>query len=316
MRRLAVIVLILVVAALVLPPLLAEPLGLEPDPRDRPTLGSGVNLADGRVLNVLEWGEGEPVILVHGLPGNATEMAALGEAIAAAGPYRAIAYDRVGYGHSSREPAAEAPYTFDSNAAELAGLMDALGIEQAVLVGWSYGGGVVMRFAEAAPERVSHLVLVASVGPEADPGRSSPLAERVLMSPLGEWAMDWVAAVPPLADRMARVSLTNAFAREEAIPDGWVETTRAALAMEGTVTTWRLETERMDRSVLRPGTIHVPTLVIQGADDYLVPYTTGEALHAALPDSRFVPVLSGSHMIPVTHAGEIASEIHEAVGAY
>ncbi|MGH0035576.1 MAG: alpha/beta fold hydrolase [Myxococcota bacterium] len=316
MRRLGLVLILALVAVLLLPPWLAGPLGWEPDPRHRPELGRSVVLADGRFLNVIEKGSGTPVILVHGLPSNASELAPLGDAIAAAGPYRVIAYDRVGYGHSTREAAAEAPYTFESNARELAALMDALGISQAVLVGWSYGGGIVMRLAADAPERASHLVLIASVGTDVDPGREHPLAERILVSPVGEWAMNWVGSIPPLADGLARQALAGAFAREEAIPDGWIEASRASLAMPGTLETWRLETRRMDRTRLHPERIDTPALVIQGADDYSVPYTTGEALHAALPNSRFEPVLSGSHMIPVTHAETLAARLHELVGAY
>lgn len=316
MRRLAWFLLAVIVAALVLPPWLAGPLGWEPDPGARPEVGRAVALPDGRLLNVIDEGSGTPVVLVHGLPSNATEMSALQDALVAVGPYRVIAYDRAGYGHSTREPAADAPYTFRSNARELEGLLDALGLPEAVLVGWSYGGGVVLRMAETSPERASRLVLLASVGAEAEPGREEPVAEQILLSSVGSWAMRWVGSVPPLADALTRQALTEAFAREEAIPPGWIERTRAALAMPGTVTTWREETRRMDRSKLHPGAVEVKTLVVQGADDYLVPYTTGEALHAALPDSQFEPVLSGSHMIPVTHAEEVARSIHEFVGAY
>jgi pimeloyl-ACP methyl ester carboxylesterase len=316
MRRLVWVLGVALVAAVVLPPWLAGPMGWEPDPRFRPALGRSVALADGRLLNVIEQGEGTPVILVHGLPSNATELAPLADALAAVGPYRVITYDRAGYGHSTREPAAEDPYTFRSNAGDLEALMDALEIDQAVLVGWSYGGGVVQTLAVMAPERVTQLVLVASVGPEVDPSREQPLAEKILVSSVGEAAMSWVGSIPPLADGLTRQGLAAAFAREEAIPDGWLEETRAALAMPGTVETWRLETRRADLSTLHPESITTPTLVIQGADDYLVPYTTGEALHAAIPQSRFAPVLSGSHMIPVTHADVLAREIHESVGAY
>jgi len=317
MRRVVLFALLLLAAVIVLPPRLAGSLGWEPDPRARPPVGRAVTLADGRFLNVIEQGTGEtPIVLVHGLPSNAGDWAPTESALAALGPYRVIAYDRVGYGNSTRVAPGEDAYTFESNARDLRELLDALEIGSAVLVGWSYGGGVVQTLAVESPERASHVVLVASVGPPADLPPEPELAERLLVSPLGEPILKWVGSVPPVARALTRQSLAAAFAGEHAIPDGYVDSTRAALHMPGTLHAWRMETLRMDTSALHPESITVPSLVIQGADDYLVPYTTGEDLHARIPDSRFTPVLTGSHMIPMTHPGEIAQAIHELVGAY
>jgi pimeloyl-ACP methyl ester carboxylesterase len=55
----------------------------------------------------------------------------------------------------------------------------------------------------------------------------------------------------------------------------------------------------------------MPTLVIQGDEDFLVPYTVGEGLHRRIPGSRFVTVLNGSHMLPVTHPDALVKAIHE-----
>ncbi len=316
MKRLVLFVALILGAVLVLPPLLAGPLGWRPEPLPNHPSARSVGLPDGRALNVVDVGSGVPIVLVHGLPGHVGDWAPQIEALRAAGPYRVIAYDRVGFGHSTRQTEEEAPYTYASNARELLGLLDSLDIERAALVGWSYGGGVVQDFAIRHPDRVSHLVLVASVGPElANAGEPAPIDELVT-SAFGESLMSWVGSVPPLADAMARQNLAIAFARAEAIPTGFVASTRSALAMPGTTHAWRMESRQSDPSGLLPESIQTPTLVIQGADDYLVPYSVGEDLDRRLPRSKLVPVLSGSHMVPVTHPEVLAAAIHDEIGAY
>jgi len=318
MRR-ALIALTLLALAVVAGPLLAsELLGWSPDPSHLPPRHRTIDLPDGRSVHVAETGDpdGVPVVLVHGLPGAIHDWASFPDALAAAGPYRVVAYDRIGYGYSSREASEERGYTYASNAAELRGLLDALGMERAVLVGWSYGGAVVQTAAARHPERASHLVLVGSLGPTFAPAEEGDALGSLLRSPLAEPVLAWVRSVPPLSQATTRAALAESFARERAIPPGWLETTRALLALPGTLHTLVQETRRSDPAALQPARLQVPALVVHGAEDYAVPYSVGEDLHRRLPDSRFVPVLQGSHMLPVTHPAELAEAVHELVGAF
>ncbi|MCZ6781954.1 MAG: alpha/beta hydrolase [Proteobacteria bacterium] len=315
MRRFLLTALVGVLAVGLLPPLAAALFGWGPDPSHLPPHGKTVSIEDGRSLHLKEVGDGTPVVLVHGLPSNAADWVDLPDRLAALGPYRVIAYDRVGYGYSSREEAADGGYTYASNARELAALLDALEIEQAVLVGWSYGGGVVMTLASEAPERVSHLVLVASVGP-AMPDDPQDVADRILASPFAVPLFQWVGSIPPLSRAMTGATLRQAFARERDIPEGFVDYTRALLGLPGTLRAFSLEAQGQDVGSLKPEALHMPSLVIHGADDFLIPYDVAEDLHRRLPSSDFVTVLSGSHMLPVTHADLLAEKIHDLVGAY
>src|SRR5262245_13427849 len=124
-----------------------------------PPRGRAVAIGDGLTLNVEEHGEGTPIVLVHGLPSNIGDWAALPDRLAALG-HHVVVYDRIGYGWSSRAPDGTDAYTLPANSRQLGALLDALGIERATLVGWSYGGGIVQRFAAEHPERVSRLVLL------------------------------------------------------------------------------------------------------------------------------------------------------------
>lgn len=313
MRRLAVSLLVLLLAVVIVPPLVASIFDLGPDPSVRPPRGKAVPIGNGLSLNVVDVGTGPPVVLVHGLPSCASDWAAVPEKLAAKGR-RVIAYDRVGYGYSSRTPATPERYTYESNARDLAALLDTLQIQRAALVGWSYGGAVVQTLALVAPERVSHVVLVAAVGP-AQPEPGGDALGLVLTSPFAGAILKWVASVPPLSRRMTHDNLVQAFARADAIPPGWTEYTRAMLALPGTLDAFALEEQRSRSSNLQPERLQAPALILQGTADNLVPPAVAEDLHRRMARSELVRIPGGSHMLPVTHADLLADRIDAFLSA-
>ena len=314
MRRLLLALVVVLLAAAVGPPIAARLFGWGPDPSLRPPPGRSVAIGNGLSLNVLEVGTGPPVILVHGLPSCAYDWATLPQKLAARG-YHVIAYDRVGYGYSSRPAATADRYTYESNARDLAGLLDALGIQRAALVGWSYGGAVVQTLAADAPERVSQLVLVAAVGPAQPENGDDPLS-LVLASPFGNAILAWVSSVPPLARRMTRENVAQAFSGDQAVPPKWTEYTQAMLALPGTLNSFVLEAQRGVASSLRPQALHVPTLILEGTADRLVPPAVAEDLHRRLAGSELVTIPNASHMLPVTHADLLAERIDTFLRAH
>ncbi len=308
MRRVLLWSVVALVLVAILPPVGRAIFGWGPDESVRAPEGKSVAIGGGLEINLIDVGEGPPVFLVHGLPSCAGDWAGTVAELAAAG-HRVIAYDRIGYGYSSRSEATLDRYTYDSNAHDLLALMDALDIERAALVGWSYGGGVVQLVAQVAPERVSHLVLIGAVGPTLAAEEPEPL-DVIVASPLGSAILSWVASVPPLSRITTHGSLVQAFAREDAIPEGWTEYTRAMLGMPGVLRTFALEMRRNNLSGFRPEEIAVPALVLHGSDDYLVPLSVGEALDRRLPNSTLSVVPEGSHMLPITHPKLVAEQIH------
>jgi non-heme chloroperoxidase len=307
MRRLVLWVAVLLLVVAFGPPLVARLFRLGPDAGLRPPPGKAVSIGHGLHLNVVEVGSGFPIVLVHGLPSCASDWATLPQKLAAKG-YRVIAYDRIGYGYSSRTPHTPDQYTYESNAHDLVALLDALAIERAALVGWSYGGAVVQTLAREAPNRVSHLVLVGAVGP-VQPENGHDALSLVLASPVGSAVLRWVASIPPLARQMTHDSLLQAFTRADAIPPGWTEYTQAMLALPGTFDALVLESQRGHAATLRPQLLRMPALILQGTADQLVPPAVGEDLHRRLAGSQLVMVAGGSHMLPVTHPDLLADHI-------
>lgn len=306
MRRAVIAIGVLALAVAFGPPLAGRFLGWGPDRSTLPPPGRSVAIGDGLALNVVEMGNGTPVVLVHGLPSNIGDWAELPRELAERG-HRALAYDRVGYGWSSRPAEGADAYTYDSNARQLGELLDALGIGSAALVGWSYGGGVVQVFATEHPERVSRLVLVGAVGP-ALAGEGEPI-ERLSRSPIGPPLFAWAMSFAPLARAATRAPLAEAFSGEANVPSGFHDRTIAQLALPGTVTAWIEEGRRSDVSTLHPERVSVPTLVIQGSDDRSVPRAVGEDLARRLPDADLLIIEGGSHMLPVTHGDLLADRI-------
>jgi pimeloyl-ACP methyl ester carboxylesterase len=317
-------ILVLLAAIVFLPPIAADLGGYRADPARVRHDGRQIEIGDGRFLHVVDLepkaakGQGAaPVVLIHGLPGTTTDWAATPDRLVDLG-HRVIVYDRVGYGFSSREPSPEARHTYASNAEDLAALLDALAREgpfaPPVLVGWSYGGGVVQKLVETSPERASAIVLIGSVGPALDDPASRPqpgLVDWIVASPAGVAIFDWLGSVPPLADAVVQGVLVEAFASERAVPAGFLESSRAALELPGTFTAFVAEQRQNDIGSLHPERIDLPALVLHGTEDHLVPYEVGQHLQTQLPRSKFDTVFDGSHMLPVTHPDRVAQAIHD-----
>jgi 2-hydroxymuconate-semialdehyde hydrolase len=300
-RRILLALAALLVAAIALPPLwfavFGEPRPSLPPPDRRVVLPGGVH------VNVLEDGAGPPVVLVHGLPGSAYDWRLTLDAVARRGR-RAIAYDRVGFGHSQARP--DDAFTLERNAEELLALLDALGLRDASVVGWSYGGGVALRAAHRDASRIGRLVLVGSIGPGMD-AREPPPGMALLSS---RPVLAWMRAVPPVG-RAARRAVSDIAFSGQPLPDWWLPSLGANLAQPRTATAWREEGRRMDALAEPPDPagLSLPVLVVHGDDDRLVPVAIGRALAERATPGRLRIVEGGSHMLPVTHPELLAEAI-------
>ena len=121
-----------------------------------------VTTTDKTRLYIKDWGTGSPVILIHGWPLSADSWDDQAMAIAEAG-YRAIAYDRRGFGRSSQPWSG---YDYDTLADDLAAVIEQTGAADATLVGFSMGGGEVARYmSRHGGQSVVKAALISSVLP-------------------------------------------------------------------------------------------------------------------------------------------------------
>jgi pimeloyl-ACP methyl ester carboxylesterase len=130
---------------------------------ERPEIGQSVE-ANGIRTNYLEAGSGdETVLLIHGSGPGVTSYANWRLVMPAlAEHFRVLAPDMVGFGYSDRPAGVD--YGLSTWADQTVGLMDALGIQKAHLVGNSFGGAIALRIAAQHPDRVGKLVLMGSMG--------------------------------------------------------------------------------------------------------------------------------------------------------
>ena len=127
-----------------------------------PEIANSINAA-GVQTNYHDVGTGAPVLLIHGSGPGVSAWANWRLTIPdLAKQYRVIAPDMAGFGFSERQP--DGVYNMDNWVAQAVGLLDALGIDKASVVGNSFGGALALALAIRHPERVHKLVLMGSVG--------------------------------------------------------------------------------------------------------------------------------------------------------
>jgi len=227
---------------------------------------SYIRTGDNTLLYYKDWGSGTPVILIHGWPLSADSWDDQAMAIAEAG-HRAIVYDRRGFGRSSQPWSG---YDYDTLSDDLAAIVKQTGAEDAVVVGFSMGGGEVARYmSRHGGASLSKAVLVSSV---------LPYRLKTADNPGGtEQSVFDATAAALREDRAAFFTdfFTRFFAGEGDTHEASEETRRWAhgLAMQASLRA-TLECARSFSSTDFRGDLTaftVPTLVIHGTADAVVP---------------------------------------------
>jgi pimeloyl-ACP methyl ester carboxylesterase len=233
------------------------------------------------------------LVLLHGQPGSPADWQAVIERLPE--PLHAVAPDRPGYGADSR-PADG----FAANAQAVLDDLDARDVRSAVLVGHSWGGGVALRAASLAPDRVAAVILLAGVGPGCDT------------------SLDWLLAAPGIGELssllafrwtpwIARVRLAwlrrwhgrPLYPGESASLQVWGQPDTSGRPL------WRtflIEQRALLRELheleAAAAAIRVPVLLIADPADRVVPVKTSHRLAELLPDSRLILVEGAGHHLP------------------
>lgn len=248
---------------------------------------------------------GPAVVLLHGSGLDAAGVS-LGPAMAALAPdCRVFAPDLPGFGASDALPP---DWGLAEFSAFITPLLDALGLERASLVGLSLGGGLALLHALAAPERVDRLVLVnAALLDDRFPGgvAGALLSHLLVFGPLIARAM----RRPALARRVLRASMPR---RPDAADPVLVEAVAALACRPGALrATRQLQKREVGLRRLRTNVVprlselRVPTLILHGERDGLVPFAAAERAARLIPDAR-LEVLEGSGHLAVLEEAERA----------
>lgn len=248
-------------------------------------------------------GHGPAVVLLHGQPGTSADMQPLAGNLTS--DFTVISPDRPGYGRTGGRAGG-----FRDNAAAVITLMDRLNVERAVIVGHSWSGGVAIAMAEEYADRVTGMVLVASVGPG---------------QPLGR--LDRLLAVPPIGAAIAAVTLATASravslplirqrlerrlgaAHDQAVlamADGWRHDAWRSFVIEQ-----RALFDELPDLAPGLGAIDRPTAVIVGEADRIVPPQVGERLAQAIGSARLIRLPRAGHMLTYEQPRILISAIRE-----
>jgi pimeloyl-ACP methyl ester carboxylesterase len=243
-------------------------------------------------LAYLEWtpeggadGARAPVLLLHGSPGQSTDFERLGPELAAAG-YRAIAVDLPGFGNSK---GLVESYSNRAHAHAMLAMFDAMGIRRGHVVGWSNGGGVGLNMADIAPDRLASLTLLAATGIQETEGSGSYFFEHAKYVV----AYAGLVVVPEFLPHFGLIGerkLRHAFVRSFLDTD-----------------------QRPVRGIMERLT--VPTMVLHGREDVLVPFSGAVEHHELIKTSRLV-VMDANHFLPFLQTEETTEHLSAFFGRH
>ncbi len=251
-------------------------------------------------LSYTDQGEGKPVVLIHGWPLSKRSWEAQVPALIEAG-YRVITYDRRGYGESSQPWNG---YDYDTMTADLDALLVQLDLREVTLVGFSMGGGEVVRYIGTyGEERIARAVLASAVPPYLYKTEDNP-----------DGGLD-DATIASFQDGVTgdRLAFLEEFTTSFFSVDGEMKASEAQRAYHQQIAAFASPQGTLENIAAFAKTdfrgdvakVTVPTLVIHGDSDAVVPFeVSGKRTAQVIQGSTLHVVEGGPHAINATHAEE------------
>ncbi|MFA0964087.1 alpha/beta fold hydrolase [Roseivirga sp. BDSF3-8] len=246
-----------------------------------------------------DYGQGQPVILIHGWPLSHKAWEPQMQDIADAG-FRAIAYDRRGFGESSKPYDA---YDYSTLARDLRTLILKLDLKDCIIVGFSMGGGEVVRyFTDYGNDRIAKAVLISSIIPLVAKKDDNPdgVPEEAVNEIMEALHTDRVGFMEDFASNFFNAEKTGV--SKQQLHYAWSIASHASpratieCAKSWGGTDFRPECQN----------VTVPTLIIHGDTDGIVPIeTAGDQAAELIPDNTYHKVSGGPHGLNLTHREEL-----------
>ncbi len=255
-------------------------------------------------------GSGPALVLVHGIAGSSRTWAPVVSGLAE--HHTVIAPDMLGHGESAKP---RGDYSLGAYACGIRDLLGMLGIDRATLIGHSLGGGVAMQFAYQFPDMCERLVLVASGGL----GKEVSGLLRLLTVPGSEYVLPLVltrhihgvlARVGGLVGRsglkpdplLSEIGQSYTRLTDPRAQRAFIHTIRAVIDVSGQRVSAR------DRLYLAQ---EVPSLIVWGDRDAVIPVEHAHAAHALMPGSRLHIIEGAGHFLPSDHPEELLAVIED-----
>jgi non-heme chloroperoxidase len=256
-------------------------------------------------IHYCDWGAGKPVILIHGWP-STSQMWEYQLADLADAGFRTIAYDRRGFGRSSVPYKA---YDYDTLASDLNALIEKLDLNEVTLVGFSMGGGEVVRYlSRYGDKRISKIVLVSAVTPFMAKTPDNP--GGVPTEVFDEIAEGLKKDRPGFLDGFGK-TFFGVTMLKHGVSDAFLEHFRALSTLSSAHATLECANSfaytdfREDLPMVK-----VPTLIIHGDSDKTVPIeVSGNLTAKAIPHAKYIVYKDASHGLFYTHKEQLNADL-------
>lgn len=254
-----------------------------------------------------DWGKGRPVVLIHGWPLNADTLDQIAMELAGKG-HRVIAYDRRGFGRSEQ---AWTGYNYETLTDDLKSVIDELKLDDVALVGFSMGGGEVARYMDKYHgEKVSATALISSTVPYLLRTNDNP--NGVDQDVFNEMAEGLRKDRPGFfGDFFKNFYGNSAMSKnvgEETLE--WSRQIAMQASLKGTIDCVHAFGTTDLRSSLKH--FQVPTLIIHGEDDKIVPIDVSSKQAAEhIKSSQLITYDDGPHGLLATHGERLAKDLLE-----
>ncbi|MFL5821986.1 MAG: alpha/beta fold hydrolase [Solirubrobacteraceae bacterium] len=250
-------------------------------------------------------GASHPILLLHGQPGTPRDWDAV---VAEIGPRAdTLAIRRPGWGPDS------SPTGLEGNARAAIRALDHAGLKQAVVVGHSLGGAVAAWVAATHPDRVAALILLAPAANQ----QSLTALDRLLAAPvLGDLlsGASLAAAGGVLAARPVRQALAARLGVAPEYLRAWSGRLASPRAWRSFAAEQRMLVRELPVLETRLAEIGVPTTIVAGTADRIVPIASARSLASQIPHAELVELQGGHHVFHQQRPAEVAEIILDAAG--
>ena len=275
-----------------------------------PYITVGTEKGNDIKLSYADYGEGKPIVLIHGWPLSHRMWEKQVAALTKAG-YRVVAYDRRGFGESYKPWEG---YDYDTLAKDLHMLIEKLELREAVLIGFSMGGGEVARYIGTyGTQRLSKAILFSSVTPFLLKTDNNP--NGVPQSVFEEMQTGLMTDRPGFLENFCKTFFNWDKDGKDLMSDAalkhcwdiavWANPKATITCVQAfSNTDFRDDLAKFD----------IPTLILHGDDDQIVPFeVSGKRSHEMIPNSELVIIEGGAHGLTFTQPERINNALLEFI---